>query len=492
MKINVKSSSLEKVKGALLVVATPETKGRLPDSLKKLDKAHQGVIGRMVRAGGFEGSAGQSVMGFPATGPKQILLVGVGKSTDISPRSIRRAAAVGARKALDADITKLSLSVPAEASGDLTPEVVGQSAAEGVCEGGWVFDELQENQGSNIEAATLIAADSAQKKRLEAGCAAGHAIGEGQCFARRLQALPGNICTPSFLGDTAKTLGREHGIKVTVYDEAAIKRMRMGALLSVSSGSVEPPRFIVLEYKGGKGPPIGLVGKGVTFDTGGISLKPPQKMEEMKFDMSGAAAVFGAFEALGRIRPACNVVGIVPSVENMPSGSSVKPGDIVKSHSGKTIEVINTDAEGRLILCDALSFMKKFKPSCVLDAATLTGAVVIALGHDATGLMGNDEQLLAEVQAAGERADERCWPLPMWDEYRKTLESDYADIKNLGDRAASSIAAGWFLREFVDGYSWAHLDIAGTAYGSEKPHLAAGPTGVGVRLFTQFILGRDN
>jgi len=262
----------------------------------------------------------------------------------------------------------------------------------------------------------------------------------------------------------------------------------------VAQGSQQEPRFIVLEYKGAGDaatPPVALIGKGVTFDSGGISIKPAQNMEDMKFDMSGAAAVLGTFEVLGRLKPRLNVLGLIPSTENLPSGTAVKPGDVIKSHLGKTIEIINTDAEGRLILCDALSYVRRFKPAAVLDAATLTGAVVVALGHVAIGAMGNDDALVAEVRDAGERAGERCWPLPLWDEYRELLKSDIADVKNSGGRGAGTIAGGWFLREFVNGFPWVHLDIAGTAYtDGDGPHQTKGPTAVGVRLFSEFVLKR--
>jgi len=287
-------------------------------------------------------------------------------------------------------------------------------------------------------------------------------------------------------------LGKKHGVKVTVLDLAAIKKEGMGALLSVAQGSEQEPRFITLEYQGGGDrAPVVLVGKGVTFDAGGISIKPAQSMEDMKYDMSGAAAVLGTFEALGTLKPKLNVIGVIPSTENLPSGTAIKPGDVVKSHLGKTIEIVNTDAEGRLILCDALSWARRYKPAAVLDAATLTGAVSIALGKEAIGLMGTDEALLAEVRDAGERAGERCWPLPLWDEYRELVKSDIADVRNSGGRGAGTIAGGWFLREFVEGFPWAHLDIAGTAYtDSEGPHQVKGPTAIGVRLFTEFLLRR--
>src|SRR4029077_7235214 len=296
-----------------------------------------------------------------------------------------------------------------------------------------------------------------------------------------LQMLPGNVCTPTYLADRAKQLADQYGFTCTVLDRAQMRQENMGALLAVAQGSQQEPRFIVLEYRGAGAAdaPVALVGKGVTFDSGGLSIQPAQHMEEMEVDMSRAAAVLGTFEALGKLKPKLNVVGLIPATENLPSGAAVKPGDVVKSHLGKTIEIINTDAEGRLILCDALSYVRRFKPAAVIDIATLTGAVVVALGQGGIGLMGNDDALLAEVREAGERAGERCWPLPLWDEYRDLLKSDVADIKNSGGRGAGSIAGGWFLKEFVEGYPWVHLDIAGTAYtDGEGPHQAKGPTAV--------------
>jgi leucyl aminopeptidase len=304
--------------------------------------------------------------------------------------------------------------------------------------------------------------------------------------------LPGNICTPVYLAGIARRLAKAYNFKATVWGREQIAKAKLGGLLAVAQGSQQEPQFIVLEYRGaGRSAPVCFVGKGVTFDSGGISIKPADKMEEMKYDMSGAAAVLGLFEALGHLKPKVNVVGIVPATENLPSGTAIKPGDIVRGMLGKTIEIVNTDAEGRLILCDALAYVRKFKPACVIDAATLTGAVVIGLGHHAVGLMGNDDQLVEEVRKAGDLGGERCWPLPLWDEYREQIKSDVADVKNIGGRPAGAITAGWFLREFVDGFCWAHLDIAGTAWTEgDRPDMAKGPTGSGVRLFAEFVLGR--
>jgi leucyl aminopeptidase len=383
--------------------------------------------------------------------------------------------------------------LPAEARGGVAPADAGQAIAEGLAQGAWQFIDMKrpaDDKKPALERIDVLAPDD--HDAFAAGHRIGAALGAGQTLARGIQVLPGNICTPTYVGHAAEELAARHGFAVTVLDKAAITREKMGALLAVAQGSVEEPRFIVLEYRGAEGAPIVLVGKGVTFDTGGISIKPAQNMEDMKYDMSGAAAVLGTFEVLGRLKPAAHVIGIIPSTENMPSGTAVKPGDVITSHLGKTIEVINTDAEGRLILCDALSWAKRYRPACVIDIATLTGAIVVALGNTAAGVMGSDDALVDEVRQAAERAGERVWPLPLWDEYRDLMKSDIADVKNAGGRPAGSISAGWFLREFVDGFAWAHLDIAGTAYTDrEDASRVKGPTGIGVRLFSEFVLNRS-
>jgi leucyl aminopeptidase len=473
----------------LLIVLVPQ--GAVPASVAALDAASGGAIARCYAAGDFAGKKDETVLLYPDGPRPRILLVGIGQPA--TPRgAIRRAAAVGTKRGRIIGVPSAALFVTPEARGTASAREVGQAAAEGAAEGVWHFLEMKrppEERKPALELVEILA--PVETEAVLQGQTTGAAIGAGHLFARGLQVLPGNESPPRRIGEEAAALGKRLGFGVTVLDRAGIVKEGMGALLAVAQGSAEEPRFIVLEYRGADGPPVVLVGKGVTFDTGGISIKPAQNMEDMKYDMSGAAAVLGTFEMLGRLRPRLHVVGLVPSAENMPSGTAIRPGDVVKSHLGKTIEIVNTDAEGRLLLADALSYARRFTPACAVDIATLTGAITIGLGHTATGVMGTDAALVRDLLAAGERADERGWELPLWDEYRELNKSDIADIKNSGGRAAGSISAGWFLREFVDGFPWAHLDIAGTAYTErEDGAMVKGPTGVGVRLFSEFLLAR--
>jgi len=475
----------------LLVVAV--ARGGLPPSLAALDQATGGALGRIFSAGDFSGKKDEAALVYPPGPAARVLLLGMGKPEEASRTGVRRAASVAAKRARALGVPRAAFHLAAEATGGLGAADAGQAIAEGLAQGAWQYSEMKrppEDKKPALERIDVLAPGASEA--FSAGHRVGAAIGAGQTVARGIQVLPGNVCTPSYVAQTAEEIAARHGIDVTVLDKAAIVREGMGALLAVAQGSAEEPRFIALEYKGAAGAPVVLVGKGVTFDTGGISIKPAQNMEDMKYDMSGAAAVLGTFEMLGRLKPAVHVVGLIPSTENMPSGTAVKPGDVVTSLSGQTIEIINTDAEGRLILCDALVYARRYDPACVLDIATLTGAIVVALGHTATGVMGTDDGLIEDVRAAGERAGERVWPLPLWDEYRELMKSDIADVKNAGGRPAGSISAGWFLREFVDGFPWAHLDIAGTAYTDrEDASRVKGPTGVGVRLFSEFVLSRQ-
>jgi leucyl aminopeptidase len=305
--------------------------------------------------------------------------------------------------------------------------------------------------------------------------------------------MPGNLCTPEYLAQTAADIAKRYDMGITVLGRRELEAEKMGSFLAVAQGTPQDPKLIALEYKGGKpnAKPIVLVGKGLCFDSGGISIKPAQGMEFMKFDMCGGAGVLGTFEALGQMKPNVNVVGIVGATTNMPSGTAMNPGDVVKAQNGKSIEIINTDAEGRLVLADCLSYAKRFDPDVVIDAATLTGACVIALGHTASGVFSSDDALVTEILAAGKRAGEPAWPLPLWDEYKELIKSDVADIKNSGGRPAGAVTAAMFLKEFAEGYPWAHLDIAGTAYSeTDLVTIPKGPTGVPTGMFIEFIRGR--
>ena len=471
----------------LLAIGVPE--GGMLESLVGLDRQTEGSL-RRVFSNDFKGQRDETAVIYPVGPASRILLVGMGKAGSITRAGVRQAAAVAAKTIRNLGVAEAMFFLAPEAGDVPLPEAV-QGVVEGLAAGAWRFTAMQrppEDPKPELRTVAILVSDpgaAAEAHRVGSAIAAGHV------FARELQVLPGNVCTPAHLATTAQDLAKRYGFGVTVLDAPAIRIEGMGALMAVGQGSANEPRFIVLEYQGDTGAPVVLVGKGITFDTGGISIKPADRMEDMKFDMSGAAAVFGTFEMLGRLRPKLNVVGLVPSAENMPSSTAYRPGDVVRSHLGKTIEVINTDAEGRLVLADALSYARRFNPAAVIDAATLTGAVVIALGHTAAAVLGTDDTLVRDILAAGERAGERAWQLPCWDEYRELIKSDIADMKNSGGRAAGTITAAWFLREFAEDYPWAHLDIAGTAYaGTELPGMVKGPTGMGVRLFSEFLLAR--
>ena len=491
MKSIVRVVGLEQAKVDLLAVAMAKRDGKLPASLLSLDDALDGAIERVRRLGDFHGDRDEAALLYGPKG-RRVLLVGLGPNAQVTRDAVRRAAALAARRAVQLGAPTMGFAVAHETHGTLDPESIGQVVVEGAAQGGWVFRQLKGADAKPPLKSVELIATREERADMDRGRRVGTAIAVGHKLARNLQALPGNVCTPGYLADIARQLGKAYGFRVSVLGRSLLEKEGMHALLAVAQGSVQEPRLITIEYRGGgRDAPVCLIGKGVTFDSGGISIKPALSMEEMKYDMSGAAAVLGTFEALGQLKPAISVVGIIPSVENLPSGTALKPGDIIRSHLGKTIEIINTDAEGRLILADALSYARRFKPSVMVDAATLTGAMVIALGAHATGIMGNDEALVEELRRAGARSGERTWPLPMLDEYRDQIKSDWADIKNSAGRGASAITAGWFLREFVTDGPWVHCDIAGTAYtDADRPDMAKGPTGVGVRLFTELVLAR--
>ena len=486
MRLTLRDARLKSLDVPLLVLALTKG-GELDDQARSLDDALDGALSRMLSAREFRGGRDESmhVVG-AAKGPRRILLVGMGSVTD-RPTAVRRAAMIAARFARRTGARQMAWY---HGNGD---ERTIENAAIGVALGAWEYTETkspppEDERRPELEEAIII---SDGGKRGERELDVGVAIGEGMNLARRVAMMPGNMCTPDYLADTGKDIAKRYGMKATVMGRKEMEAEGMGSFLGVAQGTPQDPKLIALEHKRGSGAPIVLVGKGLCFDSGGISIKPAQGMELMKFDMCGAAGVLGAMEVIGRLELKVNVVGLIGSTTNMPSGTAFKPGDVLKSHLGKFIEVVNTDAEGRLVLCDLLSWARKYEPAAVVDAATLTGACVIALGHTASGVFGNDETLVQEVIAAGKRASEPGWALPLWDDFKELIKSDVADIKNSGGRAAGAISAAMFLKEFTDSYPWVHLDIAGTAYSeTDLVALPKGPTGVPVGTFVEFVRGR--
>lgn len=423
----------------------------------------------------------------------RLMVVGFGKRNKLEIEDYRRVCRKAADAVKSSDCRDLYLWLPEIEVRNADIEQTSRHLAEALLEAWYSFDELKSDPkpGNPPKRVTICVADKRHLTKARAGVRTGQAVGNGTRTARRLADLPGNICTPSYLASEARKLQRSHQLKVTVLDEKEMKRLGMGALLAVARGSRQPPKLIVMEYKGGKksDAPIALVGKGLTFDAGGISIKPAANMDEMKYDMCGATSVFGAMIAAAELELPINVVGVVPSSENLPDGNANKPGDIVTSMSGQTIEVLNTDAEGRLILCDALTYTAQYKPDVVIDIATLTGACVIALGHHASGLMANNQKLADQLAASGDRSLDRVWQLPLWDDYQSSLDSNFADMANIGGRSAGAITAGCFLSRYTKEFKWAHLDIAGTAWNSSGKE--KGATGRVVPLLSQYLIDRS-
>ncbi len=447
-------------------------------------------IAKLIETSRFSGRSDESIT-LLADEPRKVTLVGLGKADDITIRSLRAALySTGkiARKQRDKTIAlAVGASIPKVSDEDAT-----RIAADHLSNVDYKYDAYltpKKDEPSIAISATLLPIGDIDAKRAKALNAEAKAVATGIRTVRDLGNAPANEMTPTRLGQRAEEVAKAHGIKCTVYDKRAIEKMKMGGLLAVNKGSDEEPRFIVLEYNPRRAKKhVALVGKGITFDSGGISIKPAEKMEEMKFDMCGAAAVIGTLQAAAILGLEVRITGVIASTENLPSGSAYKPGDIVRAMSGKTIEIVNTDAEGRVILADALHYASQQKPDHILDYATLTGACVVALGSEAAGLFSNDDELARKLIECGEETGERLWRLPEWDEYKELIRSDWADMKNSGGRWAGAISAALFLKEFVDCPSWAHLDIAGTAYAEhETPREARGATGAGVRVTLRFL-----
>lgn len=493
MEFVVKNARPEALKTATLVVAIGEGRA-LGAAAQVLDVASNGAISAVLKRGDLAGKVGQTLLlqSLPNLKAERVLLVGSGKESELSDRQLRKliTAVQGVLKGLGGKDAVLALD-------DL--QVKGRDAyskarllVETLADNDYSF-ELYKSKKSEARALSKITllTEKATLADVERASKHAQAIAAGMAFTRDLGNQPPNVCHPTYLGEQAKALGKAYkALKVDVFDEKKIKELGMGSFLAVAQGSVQPPRLIVLQYNGGKKgeKPYALVGKGITFDTGGISIKPAAGMDEMKYDMGGAASVFGTFKAVLEMQLPINLVGVMACAENMPSGSATRPGDIVTTMSGQTVEILNTDAEGRLVLCDALTYTERFKPQAVIDLATLTGACIVALGSHTSGLLGNNDELLQQLLSAGQVADDRAWQLPLFDEYQEQLDSPFADIANIGGPKAGTITAACFLSRFTKNLNWAHLDIAGTAWisgGKDK-----GATGRPVPLLSQYLLDR--
>ncbi len=469
--------------------------GELTAAARGVDEAAGGRLKKLISRGDFPGRAAETLLvgDLPGLTASRVLLAGLGPRKAFGRKPWRKAWAAAVAALAKTGIASVAVALERPDAGELEDYYFGRAVAEIAGSGLYRVNDLKTGRKPKPPALDRVLAGPVSKSsagEVARGLAHGQAISQAARIQRDLANLPGNICTPRYLAEQARALTRTHrSLRVRVLDEPAIRREKMGCLLAVAQGSNEPPRVVVLEHRGGKPgqAPVVLVGKGVTFDSGGISIKPSAEMDEMKYDMSGAAAVIAALSLMSQLRAPLNVVGIIAAVENMPDGKAIKPGDIVKSASGQSVEILNTDAEGRLILCDVLHYSRRFKPAAVLDMATLTGACVIALGHHHTGVLGNDEALIREIIDAGVRADDRAWPLPLTEEYTEQLKSNFADFANIGGRDGGTITAAAFLGKFTQGMSWAHLDIAGTAWqgGAKK-----GSTGRPTPLLADFLIRR--
>ena len=469
--------------------------GELGIGARQIDAQIGGTIGRLHASGDFAAKVGDSLL-LPlprGAAAARVILVGLGPRAGFGRKQYRKALQAAAGALAKTGATDAIVYLALESVPDLDATYRARIVAEVFSVQAYKIPDLktQPKPKKPPLAAVSVAMDNARDaKAASAGLDVGSAIGSGIALARDLANLPPNVCTPTYLGKRAQQLAKQWPrVSTKLYDERGIKALKMGAFLAVTQGSVQPPRLIVCEYRGAKKsvPPVCLVGKGITFDSGGISLKDPPAMDEMKFDMSGAATVLGALRTVAQLRLPINLAVIIASCENMPSGAAVKPADIVTTMSGQTVEILNTDAEGRLVLCDAITYSRRFKPAAVIDVATLTGACIVALGNHFSGLMSNDDSLAGDLLAAGLRADDRAWSLPIGDEYVDQLKSNFADIANVGGREGGACTAASFLWKFAKDLKWAHLDVAGTAWlgGAQK-----GSTGRPVPLLVDFLLHR--
>jgi leucyl aminopeptidase len=496
MEFSIKNVNAAATQSDCLVVGVYEA-NVLSEAALEIDSASKGMISKVLTDGDLDGKLEATLMlhHVPGLTSRRLLLVGLGKEADFTEKQYAKAVRASIKAleksgALDATTCLAQLPVKA-----LSAQRKVAYLSEAALDASYKFAAIKRKDEKASPkkgiAKLTINVNAGDVSAAETGLADGQALAAGVSLAKDLGNLPPNVCTPSYLAEQALALGKTHQFKVEVLERDALEKLGMGSFLGVAQGSEEPPKFIIMQHLKGKKEqkPVVLVGKGITFDTGGISLKPGSEMDEMKYDMCGAASVLGTFKTIAAMNLPLNVIGVIPTCENMPDGRATRPGDVLTSMSGLTIEVLNTDAEGRLILCDALTYVERFEPSAVIDVATLTGACVIALGHHASGLFSNNDALAAELLQAGEVSLDRAWHMPMWDDYQSLLDSNFADMANIGGRAAGSITAACFLARFAKKYDWAHLDVAGTAWKSGKEK---GGTGRPVPLLTEFLVQRAN
>jgi leucyl aminopeptidase len=495
MQTHVAQGDIQQVASELIVVNLFQGVATPGGATGVVDKALGGQISALIAAGDFQGKAEQTALLYPsgAIPAKRVLVVGLGEQAKFTLDVLRRVAATVARAARKLRVVRYHSIVHGAGTGGLDPAQAAQAIVEGTRLGSYAFTDLKTDLNGTdptLEALTLVERDADMLSAVQQGASTGQIIAEAVCLARDLVNKPGNYLTPTMLVEVAEGVAAERGLGCQVLEESAMADLGMGALLGVAQGSDEPAKFIILEHNADRDDldTYVIVGKGITFDSGGISIKPSDGMEAMKDDMAGAAATLGILSAVAALNLPLHVVGLMPATENLPDGRAYKPGDVLKSMSGLTIEVISTDAEGRLILADALDYAKRFQPKAVVDMATLTGACVVALGHVTSGMMGNNFDLLKALSAASAASGEKVWELPLYDDYAEQIKSDVADVKNTGGRPAGTITAGLFLGKFAKDYPWAHLDIAGTAWSdAEKGYKVKGATGVGVRLLVQWL-----
>ncbi len=495
MEIKIISGAIAEVKADAIMVGCFEGDQKPKGDVASVDKALGGAIARLIAQGEIKGKLNEitlvhSLGKLPA---ERAVVLGLGKRQELTPDKVRGAVAGACRLLRKGGAADVAAAVLGAGINNISSETSAQAIAEGALLGLYEFlcHITKAAEHGDIKRLTIVAADKAQVSLLKKASSKGTVLAEATNLARDMANEPANCMTPADMADKAASLAREYGLEIEVLERAQMKKLGMGALLGVAAGSQQPPRFIVLRHKGGGAGKIdiALVGKGITFDSGGISIKPSHKMEEMKGDMAGGAAVMAAMSAIARLKPKVNVIALIPATENLPSGSALKPGDVVTALGGKTIEIISTDAEGRLALADALGYANKLGAKAIIDVATLTGSVMVALGDVCTGAFGNDQGLVDEVIAAGADAGELIWQLPMYDRYKEQNKSQVADIKNVGGKYAGSITAAWFLAEFVGDTRWVHLDIAGTSLtDKERGYLVKGATGVAVRTLVNLVL----